>query len=603
MIIFSRNATGNSTGLLRVTANTSAIVLPYSSSNGSPVLLGDDDDEMGYPPALYPNITYNSTSMPDPLDPSVSFTRATAFSDFPMNQSSVLLLGPTQVNASFALISVTLPLVDNSNPDVVLGFMTVVAAASSLIDATTSREGLANSGVVLVVGPSRRENQFMYSQRPADGAYVPAPGVLDAAKVKFLFPPDNSQSRHNVYTSNLTQYGTSNFSMGSYPAVVAGFGRRNSQVNHAGSLLTTKNENNVSVSVGFARPNTSLADWLLIIEQSHAEAWAPVTTLRRILYACVFGTMGFVILVVLPMAHFSVRPIRRLRDATEKSITPVGYTPSGGSLRSEALYDDVSDGEADLENLPGSNWSKRGVFVRLRHLTTVGRRKSKVERSEDERRRGFKIPSKVPDRKHWITDELTELTSEYLPIRSMMENNLSNLATFNSMSDELILQYQGLEEKVAERTHELEISKKAAEAANESKTLFIANISHELKTPLNGILGMCAVCMGEDDLPRIKRSLQVVYKSGDLLLHLLNDLLTFSKNQIGQQLSLEEKEFRLADIKTQILTIFMKQVQEKNINFGVRFISTDVEGDASLPPDRVLPALGPQGMGRLKDMW
>jgi osomolarity two-component system, sensor histidine kinase SLN1 len=171
------------------------------------------------------------------------------------------------------------------------------------------------------------------------------------------------------------------------------------------------------------------------------------------------------------------------------------------------------------------------------------------------------------------------------------------------MSDELILQYQGLEEKVAERTHELEISKKAAEAANESKTLFIANISHELKTPLNGILGMCAVCMGEDDLPRIKRSLQVVYKSGDLLLHLLNDLLTFSKNQIGQQLSLEEKEFRLADIKTQILTIFMKQVQEKNINFGVRFISTDVEGDSNSPPEKVLPALGPQGTGRLKDMW
>lgn len=171
------------------------------------------------------------------------------------------------------------------------------------------------------------------------------------------------------------------------------------------------------------------------------------------------------------------------------------------------------------------------------------------------------------------------------------------------MSDELILQYQGLEEKVAERTHELEISKKAAEAANESKTLFIANISHELKTPLNGILGMCAVCMGEDDLPRIKRSLQVVYKSGDLLLHLLNDLLTFSKNQIGQQLSLEEKEFRLADIKTQILTIFMKQVQEKSINFSVRFIGTDTEGESEIPSEKVLPALGPQGMGRLKDMW
>lgn len=78
-------------------------------------------------------------------------------------------------------------------------------------------------------------------------------------------------------------------------------------------------------------------------------------------------------------------------------------------------------------------------------------------------------------------------------------------------------QYTSLDEKVAERTRELEISKKAAEAANESKTLFIANISHELKTPLNGIMGMCAVCMEEDDIVRIKQSLKTLYKSGPYL--------------------------------------------------------------------------------------
>jgi osomolarity two-component system sensor histidine kinase SLN1 len=114
---------------------------------------------------------------------------------------------------------------------------------------------------------------------------------------------------------------------------------------------------------------------------------------------------------------------------------------------------------------------------------------------------------------------------------------------------------------------------------------------------------MCAVCMGEDDLPQIKKSLQVVYKSGDLLLHLLNDLLTFSKNQIGQQLSLEEKEFKLNDIKTQIVTIFTKQVKEKNIHFSVKYIGTDPEFESDVISEKKLPALGPQGTGRLKDMW
>ncbi|KAJ5203595.1 CheY-like superfamily [Penicillium cf. viridicatum] len=144
------------------------------------------------------------------------------------------------------------------------------------------------------------------------------------------------------------------------------------------------------------------------------------------------------------------------------------------------------------------------------------------------------------------------------------------------MSDELTIQYNRLEERVAERTRELEKAKLAAETANESKTLFIANISHELKTPLNGILGMCAVCMGEEDLARIKKSLQVVYQSGDLLLHLLNDLLTFSKNQIDQAIQIEEKEFKLSDVRSQLAIIFQNQVHEKHIDFSVNFVSGGV---------------------------
>ena len=130
----------------------------------------------------------------------------------------------------------------------------------------------------------------------------------------------------------------------------------------------------------------------------------------------------------------------------------------------------------------------------------MGRKKKRKAASDHDRsstRRTFKIPGKVEVRRHVVTDELTELTQ-----------------TFNDMSDELVKQYTLLDEKVADRTRELEISKKAAEAANESKTLFIANISHELKTPLNGILGMCAVCMEENDILRIKQSLKTLYKSG-----------------------------------------------------------------------------------------
>ena len=238
--------------------------------------------------------------------------------------------------------------------------MTVVASASSLISATQSREGLGSTGMVLLVGPDRRTNQFSHIDRPATATYRPAPGVLDNAIVKYVFPPYNNteDDRHSQYNANLIQYGTSNFTEAAYPAVEAGFGNQNSGADNASSILSTHNENNVSVAVGYARPQSNLVSWLLLVEQSHDEAWQPIAQLRTIVLACVFGTVGLVLLVVVPMAHYSVRPLRRLRDATEKSVAPPGYTPNG-SFRSTRM-DDASGDEVADRRMASQRAQKRG---------------------------------------------------------------------------------------------------------------------------------------------------------------------------------------------------------------------------------------------------
>lgn len=410
--------------------------------------------------------------------------------------------------------------------------------------------------------------------------------VLGAARVDYVFTPalvSGQVDRHEVYS----QSNESSFPLSSYPAAFTELSHPSSAINNASSDLSTTNEQGSSVAVGIAQPQSTLVDWVVIVEQSHDEAWTAVVELRNILVACVFGTAGLIALLVVPLAHFSVLPIRRLKDATEKSVQPPGYSETG-SIRSQR-----SNEARDLSRTSSRRATRNGGLL-ARIFGLGGQRESDLERTENARRRVFKVPGKVQEKKHFITDELMELTR-----------------TFNEMSDELMMQYAKLEERVAQRTRELEVSKKAAEAANESKTLFIANISHELKTPLNGILGMCAVCMGENDLGRIKMSLEVVYKSGDLLLHLLNDLLSFSKNQIGQALSLDEREFGLSDIKSQVTNIFDKQVRDGHINFSVNFVGTE---NAEVSPRRSsekpldkLPrkhsvALGPPGTGRLKDM-
>ncbi|KAI0596322.1 osmosensing histidine protein kinase SLN1 [Biscogniauxia sp. FL1348] len=583
--LYSRNETGASTsGLVSITGNDiSQIRLPYKASDGSDIYLGDGAN--GYPSALFPNLTYYNSSTPDPLEPNQTAVVARPFPDIRVDSSvNGLILGPLVINETFALLSLTLPIRSNGQRDVILGYMTVVAEASSLITIVASQEGLGSTGSVLLIGPATGWNRFSRYNLPANSTHAAASNFSNV-EVQFVLPPipmPGRADRHTLHNYASGSYDNP-FQVSLYEAAYRAFTRRNLAVNNASSILSTTNEQGIAVAVGYARPQTVLVNWTLIVEQERAEAYIPINTLQHILLGCVFGTIGLILILVVPCAHLSVLPIRKLKAATEKSIAPPGY--------SETYMDDMDYDDGDIPS-PGTTSSKteKGVFVHLKKLVRRNVRSTFAasEHDSDPRRRVFKIPGKVKDRRHFITDELTELTT-----------------TFNEMSDELLRQCTSLEEKVAQRTRELVISKKAAEAANESKTLFIANISHELKTPLNGILGMAAVCMEEEDTTRIKQSLKTLYKSGDLLLHLLEDLLSFSKNQIGQQLNLEEKEFRLADIRSQILTIFDKQVREGRISFSVDFLSSD--SDLGRSPERTsldgrLPAIGPLGTGRLKDM-
>ncbi|CAN8105867.1 unnamed protein product [Discula destructiva] len=581
--IYSRNTTGAASGLYNVTGQTTPVIqLPYTNPDGSSAYLGDQ--EGGYPPTLYPNITYVDTGKASTIYPDTNDFSAFAFDDIALDDNGGLLLGPLVVNESFALMSLTVPIRLNGGSMFILGYMTIVASASPLVDVITSREGMGTSGAVLLIGSVSASNRFNATQPSSNATYVPS--NLDAfgeTPVHFALPPIAAPGEGNRHEVRSWASGNSGlpFSLKNYPAAMHVLSTRNPKINNASASLWAYNEEGNSVSVGMARPQNSLVNWAVIVEQARWEATAPINTVRTILLGCAFGTAGVVLLLVFPCAHWSVMPIRRLKEATEKSMAPPGYQDE---LERFDTYD-----EECLTSGTTSKRSVKGFIAWVQRKIRHRRRKFAYHANADSTRRVFKIPGKVENREHVITDELTELTG-----------------VFNEMSDELLKQYTDLERRVQERTRELEVSKKAAEAANESKTLFIANISHELKTPLNGIMGMCAVCMEEDDVVRIKQSLKTLYKSGDLLLHLLEDLLSFSKNQIGQQVSLEEREFRLSDIRSQILSIFDKQVIEGKITLSADFVGLDLGDELDHPVkadlEKRLPAVGPQGIGRLKDM-
>jgi signal transduction histidine kinase len=92
-----------------------------------------------------------------------------------------------------------------------------------------------------------------------------------------------------------------------------------------------------------------------------------------------------------------------------------------------------------------------------------------------------------------------------------------------------------LEQKVAERTAQLQQAKKVAEVANMTKSRFIANMSHELRTPLNAILGFSQILSHDESLTsRQRENVEIINRSGEHLLTLINDILSISKIEAGQ---------------------------------------------------------------------
>jgi len=82
----------------------------------------------------------------------------------------------------------------------------------------------------------------------------------------------------------------------------------------------------------------------------------------------------------------------------------------------------------------------------------------------------------------------------------------------------------------------LEAMAETAEAANRTKSAFLARMSHEIRTPLNAILGISEIQLQDDNLPiEKKQAFMKIYNSGDLLLGIINDILDLSKIEAGKQ--------------------------------------------------------------------
>ena len=124
-----------------------------------------------------------------------------------------------------------------------------------------------------------------------------------------------------------------------------------------------------------------------------------------------------------------------------------------------------------------------------------------------------------------------------------------------------------LEQRVKERTLELELAKEAAEVASQAKSEFLSCMSHELRTPLNGVLGYAQILRRNSDLtPQQRKGINTIFTSGKHLLTLINDILDLSKIEAGK-LELSPTDIHLEMFLSGVEGIVRMRAVSKNIEF------------------------------------
>jgi PAS domain S-box-containing protein len=123
-------------------------------------------------------------------------------------------------------------------------------------------------------------------------------------------------------------------------------------------------------------------------------------------------------------------------------------------------------------------------------------------------------------------------------------------------------------EDVTDRQHVQQAliqAKEIAESANRAKSEFLANISHEVRTPLNGIMGMLQLAIQSEGIPELSDYLHTALGSSRNLLRVLNDVLDFTKVDAGK-MELLEREFDLDELLSQAVNFFKALAMDKKIS-------------------------------------
>ncbi|MEA1647467.1 ATP-binding protein [Nitrospirillum sp. BR 11164] len=263
--------------------------------------------------------------------------------------------------------------------------------------------------------------------------------------------------------------------------------------------------------------------WWIVARQSAAMALAPVHELRRL----VAYAGGAITLLALLLGWFAAgqlaAPIVRLTRAAERlRLRPIPET---------------GDKEDQLTTLPAVAGDREIVSL------------------ADSLRTAFAT----------VRAQAGELAQANATLEKRVEDRTAALAAANLrlMDDQIRLEGQAA--SLAALAEERDRARAVAQAANQAKSNFLAAMSHEVRTPLNGILGIAQLLLAGPLPPEVRSQVRTLQQSGQSLLTIVNDILDVSKIEAGK-LELEELAFNLADLVDGVRRLMLAGAQHKGLS-------------------------------------